>query len=86
MESCDDDDTNDGLHVFDLTQASTQFISQFPTGQNLSVHYYINLTDAQLEQNEITTQTDYINETPFSQILYVRVESEDNGNCFGIGP
>jgi gliding motility-associated-like protein len=39
-----------------------------------------------LEQNEIISQTDYINETPFSQILYVRVESEDNGECFGIGP
>jgi gliding motility-associated-like protein len=86
LEFCDDDDTIDGLHEFDLTQASSQFIAQFPTGQNLSVHYYRTLSDAQLEQNEITSQTDYINETPFSQILYVRVESEDNGECFGIGP
>ncbi len=86
MESCDDDDTIDGLHVFDLTQASAEFIAQFPTGQNLSVHYYSNLADAQLEQNEITSQTGYVNETPFSQTLYVRVESEDNGDCFGIGP
>jgi gliding motility-associated-like protein len=86
LEFCDDDDTIDGLHEFDLTQASTQFIAQFPTGQNLSVHYFRTLSDAQLEQNEITSQTDYINETPFSQTLYVRVESEDNGECFGIGP
>ncbi|HEX9827282.1 MAG TPA: T9SS type B sorting domain-containing protein, partial [Flavobacteriaceae bacterium] len=86
LEFCDDDNTIDGLHEFDLTQASSQFIAQFPTGQNLSVHYYRTLTDAQLEQNEITSQTNYINETPFSQILYVRVESEDNGDCFGIGP
>ena len=86
LEFCDDDNTIDGLHEFDLTQASSQFIAQFPTGQNLSVHYYRTLSDAQLEQNEITSQTNYINETPFSQILYVRVESEDNGDCFGIGP
>ena len=86
MEFCDDDDTIDGMHVFDLTQASAEFIAQFPTGQNLTVHYYRNLTDAQLEQNEIISQTDYINETPFSQTLYVRVESDDNGDCFGIGP
>ncbi len=86
LESCDDDANADGLHVFDLTQASQQFLDQFPTGQNLSVHYYRDLTDAQLEQNEILPQTDYINEDNFSQILYVRVESDDNGDCFGIGP
>ena len=86
MEFCDDDDTIDGKHVFDLTLASAELIAQFPTGQNLSVHYYRTLADAQLEQNEISSQTDYVNETPFSQTLYVRVESEDNGDCYGIGP
>ncbi len=86
FEFCDTDGVNDGLFVFDLTQATALFIAEFPTGQNLSVHYYRNFTDAQLEQNEIVSQTDYINETPFSQILYVRVESDDNGECFGIGP
>jgi gliding motility-associated-like protein len=50
------------------------------------VHYYRNLSDAQLELNEITNQTNYVSEEPFSQVLYVRVESEDNGDCFGIGP
>ncbi len=86
LETCDDDDTIDGKHVFDLTQASNDFISQFPTGQNLSVHYFKNFEDAQLEQNEILAQTNYINETNFSQTLYVRVESGDNGDCFGLGP
>jgi gliding motility-associated-like protein len=86
LNFCDDDTTIDGLHVFDLTQASAQFRAQFPTGQNLSVHYYKNLSDAQLEQNELIPQTNYINETTFSQTLYVRVESDDNGDCFGIGP
>jgi gliding motility-associated-like protein len=85
LQTCDEDDSNDGLYSFDLTQTSTDFIAQFPTGQNLSVHYYRNLTDAQLEQNEILSQNNYINETPFSQQLYVRVESEDNGDCYGIG-
>ncbi|MFS4455606.1 T9SS type B sorting domain-containing protein [Maribacter sp. 2304DJ31-5] len=79
-----DDDTIDGYRTFDLTQASNQFIAQFPTGQNLSVHYYRNLSDAQLEQNEIIDQTNYSNEVPFSQTLYIRVEN-DTGDCFGIG-
>ena len=84
--TCDDDNIIDGIHVFDLTQASSMFISQFPSGQNLSAHYYKNLVDAQLEQNEILSQSNYINETPFSEVLYVRVESDDNGDCFGVGP
>ncbi len=86
LATCDDDMTIDGKHTFNLSTASSAFKDEFPSGQNLSVHYYRNLTDAQLENNEISQQTDYENETPFSQILYVRVESDDNGECFGIGP
>jgi gliding motility-associated-like protein len=86
LESCDDDTEIDGLHVFDLSSASSLFLNRFPSGQNLSVHYYRNSNDAQLEENEIISHTNYINETPFSQVLYVRVESNDNGACFGIGP
>lgn len=85
LEQCDADDSIDGLETFNLTQASTDIINQFPTGQNLSVHYFRNLTDAQLKENEILPQNSYINETPFLQILYVRVQSEDNGDCFGVG-
>ncbi len=86
LKICDDDATIDGKHVFDLNQASADFIAEFPSGQNLSVHYFRNLNDAQLEQNEITAVNNFVNETPFSQTLYVRVESDDNGDCFGIGP
>lgn len=69
-----------------MTTASPDIINQFPGGQNLSVHYYRNQYDAQLEQNEILPQTDYLSETPFSQTIFVRAESLDNGDCFGIGP
>ncbi len=86
IEQCDDDADPDGFHEFDLTSVSQDFINQFPTGQNLTVHYFKSLSDAQLEENEITTLTNYTNEIPFSETLYVRVESEDNGDCFGLGP
>ena len=86
LEVCDDDPEIDGFHLFDLTQASQFFIDEFPAGQNLRVEYYRNLSDAQLEQNEINPQTDYTNQTAFSQTIYVRVESDDNGDCYGIGP
>tara|TARA_R110001583_G_scaffold160872_1_gene312798 strand:+ start:79226 stop:82504 length:3279 start_codon:yes stop_codon:yes gene_type:complete len=81
---CDADNTIDGLFLFDLTNATQYFLTQLPP-QNLSVHYYKNLTDAQLEENEILPQNAYMSETPFSQSLYVRVENDDNGDCFGIG-
>ncbi|NOQ91654.1 MAG: lectin, partial [Flavobacteriaceae bacterium] len=86
LASCDNDNENDGLFTFDLTEASNEFIDQFPTGQNLRVQYYRNMSDAQLEENEILPQNNYRNEEPYSQILFVRVESNDNGDCFGIGP
>ncbi|MEP3836805.1 MAG: T9SS type B sorting domain-containing protein [Algibacter sp.] len=85
LELCDNDNIADGLHSFDLTKASNLFISQFPLGQNLSVSYYRNQADALIEQNEIVA-SNYISETPFSQEIYVRVESDDNGDCFAVGP
>lgn len=83
---CDDDNAPDGIYEFDLTTVENDFINQFPTGQNLSVHFFKNLSDAQLEENEILNTTNYSNGNPFSETIYVRVESEDNGDCFGIGP
>lgn len=85
LAACDKDAIADGHVAFDLTEASTVFINQLPAGQPLSVHYYRNLNDAQLELNEITP-TNYINQTKDSQVLYVRVENENDGNCYGIGP
>ena len=69
LDTCDDDNTIDGFHEFDLSQASNAFIALFPLGQNLSVHYYRTLSDAQLEQNEILNQSAYINEAIFSSVV-----------------
>lgn len=86
LVECDNDDTIDGLTTgFDLTKASDSFIALLPPDQNLTVQYYRNISDAQLEENEILPQNSYKNEIPFSQTIYVRVESKDNGDCFGIG-
>ncbi len=83
---CDDDDSLDGLHLFDLAQYSNEIINLFPSGQNLAVTYYRDLNDSQLEENEIPTNQPYLSETAFNQPIYVRVESIDNGECFGLGP
>ncbi|SDX27482.1 gliding motility-associated C-terminal domain-containing protein [Lutibacter oricola] len=85
ITACDDDAVIDGLHEFDLSGYEAEIIALFPSGQNLSVAYYRNLLDAQLEQNEIPTDVEYTNEVAFDQTLFVRVESDDNGECFGMG-
>ncbi|MEC3907441.1 T9SS type B sorting domain-containing protein [Tamlana sp. 2201CG12-4] len=84
LELCDYDGLNDGYHEFDLSLATGTLMAELPAGQNLTISYYRNAEDAQLEQNEIIGV--YRNEVPYSQPVYVRVESEDNGACFGIGP
>ena len=86
LEVCDDDATNlDGFHNFDLTLATTTFLNEFPAGQNLSVHYYESLEDAEIKINEIVQTSNYTNKTAYSQDIFVRIESNDNGECFGLG-
>lgn len=86
LEVCDNDGVNDGFHTFDLSENEDEFLAQFPTGQNLSVHYYLSFEDAQLNQNEIPNTSSFTNTQPFFQHIYVRVQSADNGDCFGVGP
>lgn len=83
IAQCDIDDENDGFSEFDLTEASDYLLPLLGT-PNLTIHYYKNLSDAQLEKNEILSQSSYINQEPKTEELYVRVESS-TGNCFGIG-
>jgi len=86
VEHCDDDTIADGLNLFNLSDNDSIIINDLPSGQNLSVSYYRSLVDAQLEENEIPKSQPYLSETPFKQTIYVRVESDDNGACFGLGP
>ena len=85
LEQCDSDSVYDGFAEFNLAEVSQTIVDLFPSGQNLRVYYYRTLDDAIIEQNEIIEQFNYVNEIPFEQLLYVRVESLDNGECFGIG-
>ncbi len=86
VATCDTDDINDGISTFILTDNDADIINQFPSGQNLTVSYYRNLNDVQLEQNEIDKNNPYSNEVAENQTIFVRVESQDNGACFGLGP
>lgn len=69
LNQCDEDGNEDGITTFNLADAGFEIAGT-------TVNYYLNLDDALLEQNQITTFT-------FStQIIYARIE---NGNdCIGI--
>ncbi|MFK5880288.1 MAG: T9SS type B sorting domain-containing protein [Flavobacteriaceae bacterium] len=85
LETCDDDLENDGLHTFNLFDVRDEIFAEFPDENSLSIRYYTNELDAQLDQNLISFVDSYINQTPFSQMIYVRLNN-DTGDCFGIGP
>ncbi len=78
LEACDDDGTEDGLHTFNLLDAELDVLTGLPT--NLEVSFYKTYDDALLEINNLTTT--YTNTTPYSQIIYVRVENMNA--CYGI--
>lgn len=82
LRACDDDGTEDGFTIFNLTEADSQVLSgTSPTG--LNVFYFQSIEDALLSRNPITT---YANPTQNSQgddIVYAKVET-NTGDCFGI--
>lgn len=86
---CDDaasGSITDGIATFDFSSANAQIASQYPSGQLLDITYYRNITDALAEQNAIADITNYTNiGYPNLQNIYVRVDSQLNNECIGLG-
>ena len=86
---CDDlasGSNTDGITTFDFSDVTTQIQALYPTGQLLDISYYKNITDALAEQNAITGISNYSNiGYPNSQNIYVRVDSQINNECLGLG-
>ena len=78
IEECDDDGTEDGIHSFTLSDADASVLVGAPAGVTLT--YYETYEDALLEENALGNS--YTNTTPYSQIIYARVET--NNACYGI--
>jgi gliding motility-associated-like protein len=77
----------DGIATFDFSAATAQIRALFPVGQLLTISYYKNSTDALAEQNAITNLSNYSNVGyPNTQTIYVRVDSQINNECLGLGP
>lgn len=76
----------DGVASFDLNLATNDIRSIFPVGQLLDITYYQNITDALAEKNQITNLSNYRNTvSPHTQNIYVRVDSQVNNDCLGLG-
>ncbi|MEE1963725.1 T9SS type B sorting domain-containing protein [Allomuricauda taeanensis] len=84
LESCDHG-VSDGITSFDLEEAAAAILSQFPNGQDLSISFYQNEDDAYLNRNKISATNTHSNTTPYSELVYVRVEDEQSGTCYGVG-
>lgn len=76
----------DGISTFDFSSVTAEVQALYPTGQLLTITYYKNLIDTLAEQNAITNTSNYSNiGYPNSQNIYIRVDSQVNNECLGLG-
>jgi gliding motility-associated-like protein len=92
LNTCDNylDATNtdtDGIDIFDLTEIENYILSNsnFPSGQSYTFSYYENSTDALAEQNAISNPQSFTNTIPNTQTIWVRIDSDINNDCVGLG-
>ncbi len=90
---CDDyldasNDDSDGISSFDFNSVTAEVVAIFTAiGQELTIAYYRNEDDALAEQNSIVDISNYRNiGYPNTQIIYIRVDTELNNDCLGLGP
>ncbi len=86
LVECDDDGEIDGKRIWNLAQTRALIINRFPATSNPRVDYYRKEDDALSETNKINPDFAYENDTPYSQIIWVRAESISDGSCAGIVP
>ncbi|PWH83021.1 hypothetical protein DIS18_00240 [Algibacter marinivivus] len=79
---CDEEDSPDGINLFQLKPYSSEIIQNLGlVPSDTRVQFYATLNDALLETNEILEHT---NSNPYSEIIYYRVETINNNECYGI--
>lgn len=79
-------DNTDGIATIDFSAATPQIEALLPSG-NYSIAYYRNQADALSEINMITDIINYRNiDSPNTQRIWVRVDSDVDNACYGLGP
>jgi gliding motility-associated-like protein len=86
---CDDvilGTSTDGIASFDFSSVTAEIQNIFPAGQLLDIRYFRNLADALAEKNAIADISNYRNiGYPSTQKIYIRVDSQVNNDCLGLG-
>jgi len=88
---CDDfidsiNNEKDGVATFDFSSVTQEIERIFPEGQQVIITYYNNEVDALAEENPIGNTSNYRNiGFPYSQQIYIRVDSKLNNDCLGLG-
>ncbi len=84
---CDDgEDTADGIATFDFSSVLSEIQGLFPVGQQLVINFYHNASEALSEINPISDISNYQNiDSPNTQAIYIRVDSDLNNDCLGLG-
>ena len=86
---CDDavsGSNSDGIATFDFSSATAAIQTLYPVGQVLDITYYQTITDALAEQNAITNTSNFTNpSSPTTQNIFVRVDSQLDNECLGLG-
>ncbi len=86
LSSCDDDEVSNGFHSFNLRQARIQLLDDLPDDQNFSITFYQTADDALNKTNIISDEENFINEVPYDQDVFVRIENDNTNACYSIGP
>lgn len=91
FEVCDDfideiNDDKDGISTFDFSTVTTDIEALLPSpSSNYIIKFYANEADALAETNSISDPSNYRNTFPNQQDIWVRVESNLDNACFGLG-
>jgi gliding motility-associated-like protein len=89
---CDDyldaiNNDTDGISTFDFSSVTADIQSYFSVpASSYTIKYYENENDALSEINEITIPSNYRNSTPNQQLIYVRIDSTLDNECYGLDP
>ena len=77
----------DGIAAFDLTASKATIQILLPTTELYTINYYRNKADALSELNVITNISNYRNiGYPNTQDIWVRIDSDLENACYGLGP
>jgi gliding motility-associated-like protein len=80
-------DNRDGITTFDYSSTKATILALLPTGQTYTINYYKNETDALAELNAIPDISNYRNVGyPNSQDIWIRIDSDLDNACYGLGP